>query len=79
MLNIPVTVRANFLKYFWANGGMIVGLDISKDSPIDSQGGIGALVGLSAKCDFKCGATVFVNPYTKFYSLLGFDINDNRK
>lgn len=72
LINIPVTVRANFLKYFFINGGLIVDFDASKSSPIDNQTGIGALCGVSVKYDFKNGISAFVNPYTKIHSLIPF-------
>ena len=37
LLNIPVTLRANFLKYFFINGGLIFDIDISGDSLVDNQ------------------------------------------
>ena len=71
LVNIPVTLRANFLKYFFINGGLILGIDGS-NSPIDNQTGIGGLLGLSVKYDFNNGISVFVNPYTKIHSLIPF-------
>lgn len=72
LVNIPVTLRANFLKYFFINGGLFIDIDGSTNSPIDNQTGIGALVGLSLKYNFDNGISVFVNPYTKLHSLLPF-------
>ncbi len=69
-INIPVTLRANFLKYFFINGGLIIDFDASTDSPIDSQTGIGALAGIAVKYDCKNGMSAFVNPYTKLHSLV---------
>jgi len=72
VLNIPLTLRANFLKYFFINGGLFVDIDISTSSPVDNQTGIGALLGISVKYDFKNGISVFGNPYTKLHSLIPF-------
>lgn len=72
LINIPVTLRANFLKYFFANGGLFFDVDASTNSPIDSQTGIGALFGVSVKYDFKNGVSAFINPYTKIHSLIPF-------
>jgi hypothetical protein len=72
LINIPVTLRANFLKYFFVNGGLIVDLDTSINSPIDNQTGIGTLLGVSIKYDFDIGISAFVNPYTKIHSLIPF-------
>lgn len=72
MINVPATLRANFLKYFFVNGGLILDIDASTNSPIDNQTGIGALIGVSVKYDFKSGVSAFVNPYTKIHSLIPF-------
>lgn len=70
LINIPATLRANFLKYFFINGGLIVDIDGSTNSPIDNQTGIGAMLGFSIKYDFDFGISAFVNPYTKIHSLI---------
>lgn len=67
LLNVPITVRANFLKYFFVNAGLLVDLDVSKNSIIESQTGIGTMFGLGVKYDFKSGMSVFVNPYSKIH------------
>ncbi len=72
LINIPVTLRANFLKYFFVNGGLIVDFDATTNSPIDNQTGIGTLLGISIKYDFDSGISAFVNPYTKIHSLIPF-------
>lgn len=46
IINVSLTVRANFLNYFFANGGLLVDLDVSKNSKTDKQNGIGAIMGL---------------------------------
>jgi len=74
MLSIPVTVRAIFLKYFFVNAGVLLDIDVSSNSIINSQTGLGSLLGLGMKYDFKNGISVFVNPYTKIHSFpLSFD------
>jgi len=67
MLSIPVTVRANFLKYFFVNGGLLLDVDVSENSIINSQSGLGSILGLGLKYDFKNGISVFVNPYSKIH------------
>ena len=77
ILSIPMTVRANFWNYFFANGGAILSFDISKNNvPIDSQTGLGAMLGVGIKYDFNSGLSIFVNPYTKMHSLVPFS-SDN--
>lgn len=70
LINIPVTLRANFLKYFFINGGLFLDIDASLNSPIDSQTGLGALGGIAFNYHFKNGVSAFVNPYIKIHSLV---------
>lgn len=76
MLSLPVAVRANFLKYFFVNTGLLLDIDVSSNSIINSQSGLGTLLGLGMKYDFKNGISLFVNPYTKVHLFpLSFERN----
>jgi len=75
-LEIPVTVRADFLKFFFVNLGLITDFDISDNTPVDSQTGIGVVGGIGAKYDFKFGLSLFVNPYLKAHALIPFTDNN---
>jgi len=79
LINIPVTLRANFLKYFFVNGGLILDVDASLNSPIANQTGIGVLLGLSVKYDFDAGVSVFVNSYSKLHSLIPFQTENHHQ
>lgn len=70
LINIPITARANFLNYFFANGGLLLGFDTDTSSPIAS--GLGAILGIGAQYEFNNGIGLFVNPYTKSHALLSF-------
>ena len=72
LVNIPLTLKANFLKFFFVNGGVLLDIDVSKDSPIDSQAGLGTMLGIGVQYEFGNGVGVFVNPYTKVHSLVPF-------
>lgn len=72
LLDIPVTLRANFLKYFYANSGVLFDIDISDSNAIDNQSGIGGMFGVGAKYDFDFGASIFINPYLKMHSVIPF-------
>jgi hypothetical protein len=72
LINIPVSLRANFFNYFFVNGGLFLDVDASVNSPIDNQIGIGFLLGLAIKYDFDIGFSAFVNPYSKIHSLIPF-------
>jgi len=70
LINIPVTAKINFLKYFFVNGGILLDLELENSSPIDSQTGIGTLLGLGAKHNLTNGLGAFVNGYYKIHSLI---------
>ncbi len=68
LINIPITLRANFLNYFFTNGGLLIGIDASSSSPIDR--GLGAILGIGAQYELNNGFGVFINPYLKAHSLI---------
>jgi hypothetical protein len=68
LLNVPITVRANFLKYLFVNIGTIVDIDCSRNIRFNNQTGIGAIAGIGLKYDFDFGLSLFVNPYIKAHS-----------
>lgn len=70
LIDIPVTLRANFWKYFYANSGILLDIDISDPNSIDNQSGIGGMFGVGAKYDFDSGVSVFINPYFKLHSII---------
>lgn len=73
VIDIPVTIRWTFFKYFFLNGGLSLGIDTEKENHLDSQTGIGAIIGVGAKYDIKnTPIGVFVNPYSKIHSLIPF-------
>jgi len=80
LINIPVSARVNFLKYFFANGGLMLEFETGNSSPIDKQTGIGSLFGLGAKFNFNNGLGAFVNAYTKTHALIPFSAkNDDHR
>ncbi|MGE4290060.1 MAG: hypothetical protein AB7E36_15350 [Salinivirgaceae bacterium] len=72
LINVPFALRANFLKYFFINGGLLLDIDASSNSSIDNQTGLGTLLGIAVKYDFSFGLTAFVNPYFKIHSIIPF-------
>jgi hypothetical protein len=80
LLEFPLTVRVNFLKHFFLNGGMFYEVDASNNSPIDNQTGFGSVFGISAKYDFKNRISVFFNPYGKIHSTIRVsDYSENKR
>ncbi len=74
LINIPLTVRANFWNYFFVNGGVLIDIDLTKNRDVDRQTGLGGMIGVGGKYDFSSGFSVFANPYFKIHSLLAFDM-----
>jgi hypothetical protein len=73
LINIPLTARLNFGKFLYLNGGLLLDIDISsKSSPNNSQSGIGTIIGIGSKYDFKSGWEITINPYTKLHSVIAF-------
>lgn len=68
LISAPITVRANFLKYFFVNAGLILDLDVSNNRIVDSQTGVGTVFGLGVKYDFKSGISIFVNPVGRIHT-----------
>jgi len=79
LINIPVALRVNLFKYFFVNAGVFLDIDRMSDGPIESQKGIGGLIGVGLKYDFDVGVSVFVNPYAKLHSLFQFSPIDNHQ
>lgn len=74
LITVPITVKANFWKYFFANGGLLIDIDVTGngDYNIDEQTGIGFIMGIGGQYNFKSGLSVYVNPYFKLHTLLPF-------
>lgn len=72
ILNLPLTLRANFREYFFANAGLLLDIDASSKSEIDNQSGIGALLGVGVHYNFDFGVSLFLNPYIKLHALVPF-------
>lgn len=79
LINIPFMLRVNFFKYFFINGGALLDIDTSPNSPIDEQTGLGFMYGAAIKYDFKKGVSIYVNSYTKMHSIIPFSGNDHHQ
>lgn len=79
VINIPLSLRVNFARYFFINGGLNVDINTTKSEYIDSQTGIGGIIGFGLKYDSQSGISVFVNPYFKAYSLIPFTEVENHQ
>lgn len=70
LIDVPVTARINFLKYFFVNGGLVLGIETGNPGSVESQTGIGTLMGIGAKYSLRNGIGAFVNGYYKFHAML---------
>jgi hypothetical protein len=75
LIDIPVGVRATFLKYIFANGGLMLDMDMNSGGGVSNQIGVGVMLGLGVKYDFKFGGSIFFNPNIKWHSLLPFSMD----
>lgn len=77
MFTIPATVRIKFLNYFFVNTGLLIDINNGNNRNMDSQSGLGALIGLGAQYDFDSSPiSIFVNPYYKHHSILPFSFEN---
>lgn len=72
LINIPLTIRANFANHFFANGGLLLDFETSSSKNIDKQSGVGALLGVGAQYQFNNALGLFINPYAKMHALIPF-------
>jgi hypothetical protein len=79
IITVPLQARINFLKYFFIDGGVILSFDAGNTIPIDSQTGLGGVLGAGIKYDFKNRLSLFVNPYLKIHSLLPFSKEEGQQ
>lgn len=72
LINIPVSLRANFAKYFFINGGIQFDFDLKNEYTYSSHKGMGAMIGVGFNYTFKFNLSLFVNPYVKAHHLINF-------
>lgn len=73
LLTIPIKLRYEFSKYFFANGGAFVGLALKKTDEFSSQqdfSGIGASIGLGASYSFAKNLSIYANPQFNAHRIL---------
>ena len=79
LIQIPTTVRVNFLNYFFVNGGVFLDIGATSSNPDFNQNGIGANLGIGLKYDVNRRLSLFANPYSKVHSLFHFTSGGNRQ
>lgn len=71
LLSVPVTFRANFMKYFFVNFGTEADFEIDKSS-VDNQSGIGAMAGVGFRYGFTPHLSAFINPFLQQHAIFAF-------
>ena len=79
VISIPVGVQVNFLKYLFVNGGFSLDFDTGKSNSLEDQTGIGLQVGAGVQYEFKNKIALFINPYSKSYSVVAFSSQDEKQ
>jgi hypothetical protein len=74
LLNVPVIIRAEFLKYLFMNAGINLSIDASQEMDLQDQTGFGIIIGPGIKYEFVNGAGVFLNPYARIHNLVSFSM-----
>lgn len=74
LFTIPTTIRLKFLNYFFLNTGLLIDINSSNNSNMDSQSGLGAVIGVGAQYNFGGSPiAVFVNPFYRHHAVLSFN------
>ena len=73
MITIPVYAKLHFLKYLFADAGILADFqaNYSSDSHLNNQSGLGYELGLGGKYDFG-RIQIFVNPYVQYHNVVKF-------
>ena len=79
LIEIPATMRVNFLKYFFVNGGVFLDINAGNSGGIQSSEGLGANLGLGLRYDLNRTFSIFVNPYAKVHSIISFSSTDSQQ
>lgn len=74
---IPISLRVNFWKYFFVNGGVEFDFDSDNEYSDITQNGMGIMFGVGFKYDFKMGLSLFLNPYFKIHKVISFSKGSN--
>jgi hypothetical protein len=72
LLTLPIGARLLVFKGVFLNSGFLFDVDLSKTKVVDSQTGIGTVLGLGVQFNLRKGVSVFANPYFKAHGLIPF-------
>lgn len=71
MITIPVYANYTFLKYFYANAGILIDFEIDRAEypKTDDQSGLGFGAGIGAQYTYQ-NFTLFVNPLIRYHAVI---------
>ena len=71
MITIPIYANYTFLKYFYANAGVLIDFEINRDDypKTSEQSGIGFGAGIGGQYTFQ-NFTLFINPMIRFHAVI---------
>lgn len=72
LLTLPIGARLQVFKGVFLNSGFLLDVDLSKNKVVDSQTGIGTVLGLGVQFSLGKALSVFANPYFKAHGLIPF-------
>jgi hypothetical protein len=70
LIYVPMTVKAFVSKYIFFSGGVLADFDISKNSHLTRQGGMGATAGIGGRISLSGKLSLELNPYLNFHGLM---------
>ncbi|MCD8445753.1 porin family protein [Tenacibaculum finnmarkense] len=71
LATIPLSLITEFWKYFYVNSGVLIDFQTKDSKYLDSQSGIGFVLGLGAKYEYK-DFIFYLNPEIRRHRLIGF-------
>lgn len=72
LITLPLGARLQVFKGVFLNSGFLLDVDLSKSKVVDSQTGIGTVLGLGVQFSLGNRVSVFANPYFKVHGLIPF-------
>jgi Outer membrane protein beta-barrel domain len=70
LVYVPLFLKVNFSKYFFMHGGFLADIDLSDNSYISSQTGLGAGLGVGIEFSISKKIMMQVNPYMNLHGMI---------
>jgi len=77
---MPLNVKLLFAKYFFIDGGLMLNVDVSHNSNISSQTGLGTDFGCGVEIPVMKHYRIVINPFVNIFGLYKFnrmDLNES--